>query len=44
MFRWTDEMIAFMKDAAAAGSYQKELSAWKALLLFLLIFLLRQAL
>ena len=28
MFRWTDEMIAFMKDAAAAGSYQKELSAW----------------
>lgn len=28
MFRWTDEMISFMKDAAAASSYQKELSAW----------------
>lgn len=28
MFRWTGDMISFMQDAAAYGTYQKELCGW----------------
>ena len=28
MFRWTDDMVRFMRDAAGFGSYQTELAGW----------------
>ena len=28
MFRWTDDMVRFMRDAASFGSYQTELAGW----------------
>ena len=28
MFRWTDDMVRFMRDAVGFGSYQTELAGW----------------